>query len=125
MVIVSARVSNFVPGKSYRLGVGCAGDKQLAAEVALSKADAPITKDSVEFKQGNTAHWWNVPELWCVGFTFTPDELSTQGLEFKLTASVDREVADACGKLYIFVSRDYGSSTWYLEDGSELEKTLW
>ena len=51
--------------------------------------------------------------------------LPAAGDEGSLQITIPRASLENTEKIYIFVSKDYGSDTWYLEDGSELDKSFW
>ncbi len=121
----SVRFSNFVPNSRYRIGIGIRGDKTPDVTLELLENEAAVSKDPVNFVQKNTNHWWGIPQLSVRGFAFSASELAGEGREFVFRMSLPRESADKAGKLYIFVSRDYGAETWYLEDGSELDESNW
>lgn len=124
-VVITSRFENFVAGSQYRLGIGIAGEAAPDAKVELLKSGTPVSKESSAFVQKNTSHWWGVEQLQAKGFSLSPADLPQKGQRLTFRITISREKADALKKLYIFVSRDYGSSTWYLEDGVELNEKYW
>ena len=123
-VMISVRAETFNAGDKYRLGVGVPGETALPAEMTFTKAAGSVG-EVTEFTQGFTAHWWNVEQIICKGINLSGDMLPTAGEEGSLQISIPREALAGKEKIYIFVSKDYGSDTWYLEDGSELDKSFW
>ena len=123
-VLISVRLGTFDPGGTYRFGVGVAGDTALPADMTFTVAGAPVG-EVTEFTQGFTAHWWTVEQIICKGMEISGDMIPASGQEGSLQISIPRESLANPEKIYIFVSKDYGSDTWYLEDGSELDKSFW
>jgi len=123
-VLISVRADQFNAGDNYRIGVGVVGETPLAAEMTFTKG-AETIDEVVEFTQGFTAHWWNVDQIVCKGLELSGDMLPAAGEEGNLQIKIDRDALEGKEKIYIFVSKDYGSDTWYLEDGSELDKSFW
>ena len=39
--------------------------------------------------------------------------------------SLPREEAERVGRLFIFVSKQFGPTTWYIIDGAEINGTHW
>jgi hypothetical protein len=122
---LSVHFSNFVQGNRYRIGFGIPGEVTPDVTLELLENEAAVSKDPVDFVQKNTNHWWAIPQLAARGFAFSPSEIGTEGKEFVMRVSVPRELAEKAGKIFLFVSRDYGADTWYLEDGSELNESNW
>jgi len=124
-VRLSVRFSNFVQGSRYRIAFGIPGEVTPEVTLELLENEAAVSKDPVDFVQKNTNHWWAIPQLAARGFAFSASEIGTEGKEFVMRVSVPRELAEKAGKIFVFVSRDYGGDTWYLEDGSELDESNW
>ena len=123
-VLISVRVENFNPGDKYRVGIGIVGETPLPAEMVFTRGGSPVG-EVTEFTQGFTAHWWNVEQIICKGMELSGDMLPAEGVEGSLQISIPKDSMDNTESVYIFVSKDYGSETWYLEDGSELDKSFW
>lgn len=124
-VIFTVRVENLEEGNQYRLGLGFPTDTAPEATVELSIEDSPVNLSPASFAQDNTSNWWGVSKLASRGFNLTPSDLPRQGEALTFRASVPKDTADQFEKLFIFISRDYGSNTWYLIDGSELSNSYW
>ncbi|UCF38327.1 MAG: hypothetical protein JSU96_05605 [Acidobacteriota bacterium] len=124
-VVFSIRVSSFVPGKNYRLGFGAAGDTAPVGTLKLTQDGKDVAAEALDFKQGYTSNWWGVEQVASKGFQLKAADLPPAGTELLFEVSLPQEAADQFNKLFIFVARDYGSNTWYLEDGSVLEDTYW
>lgn len=124
-VVITVRFENLDASRSYRIGLGDAGDKAPATEAKLTKNDQPVPIETTDFTQGNTSGWWKVDELSCRGYVVSGPAVPAEGQSLLLQFTMPKAVADAYSKLYVFVSRDYGSSRWYLEDGTEIDKADW
>jgi hypothetical protein len=123
-VVFSSRFQSFATGSSYRIGVGGV-DVTPDAQLELLLDDEPLDFEPVSFQQGNTSHWWGMVELAAKGYILKPSDLPTEGQNLRMRITIPREIIDTYEKVYIFVSKDYGSDVWYLEDGIELEKSYW
>ncbi len=121
-LVFTVRFEGFVDGRSYRLGVAAAGAAP-EATVELLKGASPLNLKAAEFVQENTKGWWGVDSIRALGYILGPADLPDEPVTFRIT--IAREAADQLAKLYLFVSRDYGSGRWYLEDGTELADTDW
>jgi hypothetical protein len=122
-VIITTRISSFTAGGKYRVGIGCAAASAPGAQVeALKDGSTALSLDAKTWAQKNTKDWWQVEPVQSIGFYLGPASLPEQVL-FRIT--IPKEAADQYEKMYIFVSKDYGADTWYLEDGVELEKKYW
>jgi hypothetical protein len=122
-VVVTTRVTGFSSGGKYRIGIGCVGANAPKANVeALKNGDQPLSLEAKNWVQSNTKDWWQVEPVQSIGIYIGPSDIPEEVL-FRI--SIAKEDADQHEKMYIFVSKDYGSDTWYLEDGVELEKKYW
>lgn len=123
-LVFSVSLEGFAEGKTYRIGFGVAADSLPDIEVAVElEADGtPLELTSADFVQGSTKAWWQVPEVHGRGYVLGPTNLPPP-VRFKV--SIAKADADALGKVFLFVSRDYGSDRWYLEDGTVIEKSDW
>lgn len=122
-VIITTRISSFTAGGKYRIGIGCASASAPGARVeAMENGTNPLALETKTWTQKNTKDWWQVEPIQSTGFFLGPSNLPEQIL-FRIT--IPKKAADQYDILYIFVSKDYGSETWYLEDGVELEKKYW
>lgn len=124
-VIISVHIKDFAPGKDYRIAVASSIDSKIEATVELTLNDTPLSVTATKFKQKNPGQWWGVSQFNATGFELKAAQLPPAGQDLVLKAEVDHDEATAVGKLYVFVARDYGSDTWYLEDGSEIDKSVW
>jgi hypothetical protein len=121
----TTRLQDFVPGSKYRIGIGGVGNNAPDATIEVKLGDTALSKSATDFTQGFTSHWWGMNELKSRGIALAASELPEQGQQLTFKVHLSREAADNFEKLYIFVSRDYGGSTWYLEDGVELDQSYW
>jgi hypothetical protein len=124
-VIFTTNVENFVAGSNYRIGVGGVGNSGPAASIELELGDSALAKPATDFTQGYTSHWWGMEALKSRGVALAPGDLPAAGERLTVRVKIPKESANGFDKLYIFVSRDYGGDTWYLEDGVELDKSYW
>jgi hypothetical protein len=122
---MSVHFTNFAPSSRYRIGLGIPGDVTPDVTLELHENETAVSKEPVDFIQKNTNHWWGVPQIAARGFALSASDLAGEGKELVFRMSIPRESAEKAGKLYIFISRDYGANTWYLEDGSELDESNW
>lgn len=123
-VRISVRLENFNAEDSYRIGVGVAGETAPSADMTLT-VGANTVGEVTEFIQGFTAHWWDVEQIAAKGLVLSGENLPASGEEGSLQITIPRDSLENTEKLYIFISKDYGSETWYLEDGSELDQSFW
>jgi hypothetical protein len=124
-VVFTTRLQDFVAGNKYRIGIGGVGASAPDAEIELELGETALGKSAADFTQGYTSHWWGMDELKSRGVTLAASDLPGKGKELTFRVKLAREAADNFEKLYIFVSRDYGGNTWYLEDGVELDQSYW
>ena len=124
-VVFTVRFQSFAEGRSYRVGFGSMGERAPEVTVELLSEDVPVSLNPISFAQGNTSGWWGVEQVASRGYALGPEGLpdEEQALTFRVTVS--RDVADRFEKVYVFVSRNYGADRWYMEDGSEIDKTDW
>jgi len=124
-VIFTSHLQDFSSGNKYRVGIGGVGATAPNATIELELGEKALSKSISDFTQGYTSHWWGMTELKSKGVMLADSDLPGQGTDLTFRVKVPRESADNYDKLYIFVSRDYGGNTWYLEDGVELDKSYW
>jgi len=124
-VVFTTHLQDFVSGNKYRIGIGGVGSSAPDATIELELGDTALSKSATDFTQGFTSHWWGVDELKSRGVSLEASDLPSPGQQLTFRVKLSREAADNFEKLYIFVSRDYGGSTWYLEDGVELDQSYW
>jgi len=124
-VIFTTQLQHFVPGNKYRIGIGGVGSSAPDATIELELGETALSKSATDFTQGYTSHWWGMNELKSRGVALADSDLPGEGQQLTFRVRLSREAADNFEKLYIFVSRDYGGSTWYLEDGVELDQSYW
>lgn len=124
-VIFSTHLQDFASDKKYRIGIGGVGNSAPDATIELELGGEALAKSTTDFTQGYTSPWWGMSELKSRGVALAGSDLPGQGQNLTFRVKIPRKVADNYDKLYIFVSRDYGGDTWYLEDGVELDKSYW
>ncbi len=127
VVVVSARFSNLIPGSRYRLGLGAAAGDMSPVKFELIResggeskvVEMPITA----FKQAH--NWWGLKEIVSRGCELDGALLSGADSRIVMRVSFTREFGDNAEKLYVFVAKNYGQNTWYIEDGAEMTKKYW
>ncbi len=122
-VTFTARFTELNPEKSYRIGVGVGSGALEGATISLETETGAVNSAIVDFTQGNTSSWWGVSEVNARGFLLEGAAIPTNGVTLRF--SIPRSAADKAKKFYVFVSKKYGPTTWYLEDGSELSDEYW
>lgn len=123
-VSFSARFSMLNPEKVYHIAVGTGGGSLDGATIALESGGNPVDLKLMDFTQKYTASWWGVPEVEARGFLIEGASIPSEG-ELTLKFSISRAKADSLKKIYVFVAKQYGPNTWYLEDGTELSDEYW
>lgn len=124
-VVFTVRFEKFAAGRVYRVGFGVKSDKAIDAKVELLKGDSPVSVAPSDFEQGNASGWWGLDKVMSKGFVLEPAQLPPAGENLVFRVTAPRDALEQFEKVYIFVSRDYGSSRWYLEDGSEIDSSDW
>jgi hypothetical protein len=124
-VVITVRFEKMNSSRSYRIGLGDAGDKAPQATTTLTSNDKEVPIEATDFTQGNTSGWWKVDQLSCIGYVVSGPAVPAEGQSLLLQFTLPKKVADTYDKLFVFVSRDYGSHRWYLEDGTEIDKSDW
>lgn len=119
----TARFSELNPEKAYRIGVGVGKGALEGATIELESDDGALQAQVVDFTQGNTSSWWGVSEVTARGFLLEGESVPKGTVTLRF--SIPRAAADKAKKLYVFVAKKYGPTTWYLEDGSELSDQYW
>ena len=84
--------SNFVPGGSYRLGVGTTGDKTNSTTIELLKENIVLSKKVVGFEQGFARSWFEVDRIVVRGLLFRSAELPGSGEDLTLKVTLPRAV---------------------------------
>lgn len=119
-----ARFSQLNPEKVYRIGVGTSSGPLRGATFELESDAGAVRGEVVDFVQGYTSSWWDVPEVNARGYVLEGAAVaSSAGLMLRF--SIPRTEADKLKKLYVFVAKKYGPDRWYVEDGSELSDEYW
>ncbi len=122
LISVTTSFSAFEPGAEFRIGVGASGPMD-NLEITLKEEGDDVPLGIVDFKQGYMSSWFEVDEVEAKGYTLGSKFSGDRRVTMKVT--FPRPVADRLGKFYVFVSKKYGPNIWYLEDGSEIDKSNW
>ena len=122
---ITARFSNFPSGSQYRLGVGAVGEGIGDVELELLKGDAPVSKESVSFKQGYAQSWFEVDEIAVRGYTLASSDHPAQGQDLVLKITLPRAEAERVKKVFVILAKYYNPDRWYILEGAELTDTLW
>ncbi|MEE8160720.1 MAG: hypothetical protein V3T61_03695 [Acidobacteriota bacterium] len=121
----TARFSDFKAGEDYRIGVGTVGEKIRDATIELVKDDTVLPNQVETFEQGFARSWFEVDKISVQGFVLPPSKLPAEGEALLLRVVVPRPEADRLKRMFVILARKYGPTRWYIEDGSELNDTLW
>jgi hypothetical protein len=117
--------SNFVPGSSYRLGVGTTGDKTNSTTIELLKENIVLSKKVVGFEQGFARSWFEVDRIFVRGLLFRSAELPGSGEDLTLKVTLPRAEADRLKRLFVILAKQYGPDRWYIVEGAELNESHW
>lgn len=123
-IILSVELSDFQAGNSYRLGFGAAkGEIKARLQLVKGTEDVPIPQ--TDFVQGHTDSWWSVPQISVRGWSLEGANLPKAGERLTFRVMISRADAKEITKVYLLIARDYGSGLWYLEDGVEMDQSMW
>ena len=123
-IILSVDFTGFSSGNSYRLGFGAAKG-QVKARLQLVKGTEDVPIPMMDFVQGHTDTWWSVPEISARGWSLEGANLPNADERLTLRVMIARADAKEITKVYLLISRDYGGGLWYLEDGVEMDQSMW
>lgn len=124
-ITLSASFGEMEPNAEYRMGVGAPGKTFNDLRLTVEKDGAAITKQQTSFEQGYMSAWFDVDSVQAQGYMFVGTEAGGGDGKVTLRVQLSREEADRIGKFFIFIAKKYGPDTWYLEDGTEIDKSLW
>lgn len=122
---LTARFSNFSKGESYRLGVGTSSAQLQNTKIELLKGETILTNKLVNFQQGYTKSWFEVDKILVQGFVFASDEGPAQSEELTLRVTLPRDEADKQKRLFLILAKEYGPDVWYVQEGAEVDDSLW
>ena len=123
-IILSVDLTDFTSGNSYRLGFGAAKG-QVKARLQLVKGTEEVPTPQMDFVQGHTSSWWEVPQISVRGWSLEGANLPDAGERLTFRVMISRADAKEITKVYLLVSRSYGPELWYLEDGVEMDQSMW
>ena len=121
----TAIFSDFQVGEDYRIGVGTEGEQIQNARIELIKDDKVLSNPIETFEQGFSSSWFEVEKISVWGYVLSSTKLPAKGESLLLRVVVPREEADRLQRMFVILARKYGPDRWYIEDGSELNDTLW
>ena len=124
-ISLTTSFSGFESGSEYRIGIGVVGQTARNLQLNLLKNNNQISRSVEAFHQGYTSTWFNVESVQLQGYRVAGADLPASDGRLTLKITLPREEADRLGKFFIIVAKNYGADTWYLEDGSEVNKTHW
>lgn len=124
-VTITVRIESLSADRTYRIGLGATGENAPGATATIHSGEKALPIEATNFVQGNTSAWWKVDQLSCIGFVVSGPAIPAAGQSLLLQFTLPKATADTFSKMYVFVSRDYGSQRWYLEDGTEIDKSDW
>ena len=123
-IILSVDFTGFSAGNSYRLGFGAAKG-QIKARLQLVKGTEDVPIPQMDFVQGHTSSWWEVPQISVRGWSLEGPNLPKTGERITFRVMISRADAKEISKVYLLISRSYGPDLWYLEDGVEMDQSMW
>lgn len=123
-IILSVDLTDFSAGNSYRLGFGAAKGP-IKARLQLVKGTEDVPIPMMDFVQGHTSSWWEVPQISARGWSLKGDNLPGPGERLTFRVMISRADAKEITKVYLLISRSYGPELWYLEDGVEMDQSMW
>ena len=123
-IILSVDLTDFTAGNSYRLGFGTAKG-QIKARLQLTKGTEDVPFPKMDFVQGHTSTWWQVPQISARGWSLEGANLPKAGERLTFRVLISRADAKEITKIYLLISRSYGPDLWYLEDGVEMDQSMW
>jgi len=124
-VIVTTYFWDFLPGKTYRLGIGTSGTGLENAKLELLKGDIPRSNPQRSFVQGFAENWFEVEKVKVEGFYLSPDDYPEPGEQLILRVTIPRGDLEGINDLYIVLSQQFGPKVWYLVDGCEVDESYW
>jgi hypothetical protein len=125
IVEFKADFSDLVATGKYRVGFGSEADRLTGAKLELLKDGKALTNALIRFDQKHTSNWWNVPQVLSQGFVASGADLPAKGAKLTFKVNVAKTDLDKVKKVFLFIAREYGPETWYLEDGTDLGDTNW
>lgn len=123
-IILSVDFTSFTSGHSYRLGFGTAKG-QIKARLQLVQGTEDVPIPQMDFVQGHTDSWWNVPQISVRGWSVEGANVPKAGERLTFRVMISRADAKEITKVYLLIARDYGGGLWYLEDGVEMDQSMW
>lgn len=120
----TTRITNLAPGSDYRIGVGAPTDIQ-GGTFEVANGDAVLPMEPAAFKQGYATAYFEMDAIPALGYLFSSTDLPGPEEAIVLKVSVPREEADRLERIFIFVSKQFGPTTWYIMDGAEINNTHW
>ena len=123
-IILSVDFTGFSAGNSYRLGFGVAKGK-IPARLQLVKGTEDMPVSQMDFVQGHTSSWWEVPQISVRGWSLEGANLPKPDERVTFRVMISRADAKEITKIYLLISRNYGPDLWYLEDGVEMDQSMW
>ncbi len=123
VVFMIVSFSDFQSGNQYKLGLGGNGVDLAGVEIEMTVGEEDGDFLLSSFEQKNTSSWWGVDSIQVRGYELV--DSAPAGQRLQLNIKLPLELANAAGKLYLFVSQKYGEDLWYLVDGIELTDQHW
>lgn len=124
-VTITTDFNNFVAGEEYRVAIATMGVKLPKTKIELSRGGQSLSLKPTTFNQGYADSWFGADSVLAKGFFLKASELPPRGEKVTFRVIIPRSEAKLLKKAFIFVARQYGPQTWYIEDGSEMDDTYW
>jgi hypothetical protein len=124
-VSFSAQFSDLASTGEYRLGFGPATGKLNGAKIEVLKNGTPINSQISDFEQGYCSNWWNINKVSLQGVSLSGGTIPNKDEKLTLRVTVPKAELEKVKKVYMLVSRKYGTDVWYIEDGVEMNESYW
>jgi hypothetical protein len=124
-VAFSAQFSDLAANGEYRLGFGTATGKVNGAKIEILKNGTPVNSQVSDFEQGYCSNWWNINKVSMQGISLSGSAIPDKDDKLMLRVTVPKAELEKFQKVYMLVSRKYGTDVWYIEDGVEMNESYW
>ena len=124
-VTFTAQFSEMAQTGEYRLGFAVPSGKISGAKLELLKNGNPVNLPLMDFEQGYCANWWGLTKVSAQGFVVLGNAIPGKEEKLTLRVTVPKVEMDKYKKVFLLVSRKYGTDVWYIEDGSEMDESFW
>ena len=124
-VTITAQFSEMAQTGEYRLGFAVPTGKVESVKLELLKDGTAVNLPVMDFEQGYCANWWGLTKVSAQGFVVLGSAIPGKEEKLTLRVTVPKAELDKFKKVFMLVSRKYGTDVWYIEDGSEMDESFW